>query len=244
MSSVLRDIMDKPALVSLTFDDGLRCQFERAVPILNQYGFLATFFLTANNESVHEPWLGAITKGWRKIDWRAEDIAALKALLQAGHEVGSHSISHHDKTMRQQPDDEARKSKKFIGDRLTTEISSFCYPYYHSHSYLARAVRDAGYKQARGGATGLSYYSSGKDVDWLNIDCRQITSKENVGAWIRPGCWHVLTFHGIGSPQDGWEPITESEFARQMADLAKHRESGAVEVVTFKDGADRLRRPK
>jgi hypothetical protein len=32
-----------------------------------------------------------------------------------------------------------------------------------------------------------------------------------------------------------------AEFARQMAELAKHRDSGAVEVVTFKDGADRLR---
>jgi hypothetical protein len=39
--------MDKPALVSLTFDDGLRCQFEQAVPILDRHGFPATFFLVA-----------------------------------------------------------------------------------------------------------------------------------------------------------------------------------------------------
>src|SRR6266851_5617228 len=44
--------MDKPALVSLTFDDGLRCQFEKAVPILDRYGFPGTFFLVANTDPV------------------------------------------------------------------------------------------------------------------------------------------------------------------------------------------------
>jgi peptidoglycan/xylan/chitin deacetylase (PgdA/CDA1 family) len=46
--------MNSPALVSLTFDDGLRCQFEQAVPILDQHGFSATFFLIANANSTHE----------------------------------------------------------------------------------------------------------------------------------------------------------------------------------------------
>jgi hypothetical protein len=64
---------------------------------------------------------------------------------------------------------------------------------------------------------------------------------EIVSTWVEPGCWHVLTFHGIGGDQDGWEPVTETEFAGQMTELAGLRDSGAVEVVTFKDGADRLR---
>jgi peptidoglycan/xylan/chitin deacetylase (PgdA/CDA1 family) len=41
--------MHNPALVSLTFDDGLRCQFDRALPILKKHGFRATFFLIANH---------------------------------------------------------------------------------------------------------------------------------------------------------------------------------------------------
>jgi hypothetical protein len=40
--------MDKPTLVYLT--DGLRCQFEQAVPILDQYGFSATFFWVASTD--------------------------------------------------------------------------------------------------------------------------------------------------------------------------------------------------
>jgi peptidoglycan/xylan/chitin deacetylase (PgdA/CDA1 family) len=236
---------DKPALVSLTFDDGLRCQLERAIPILDQHALPATFFLTANKDTVHEPWLGATTRGWRKIDWRDEDISKLKELLLAGHEIGSHSVTHNWSIMEKQPEIEARSSKQLIEGWIGTKVLSFCYPYYRSHSYLANAVKHAGYEQARGGPR-ASYYTIPHDssLDQFNIDCRQITVNENVDGWVRPGCWHVLTFHGIGDKQDGWEPITVAEFDRQMAELAKHRNSGAVEVVTFKDGAARLRQPR
>jgi hypothetical protein len=89
-----------------------------------------------------------------------------------------------------------------------------------------------------------SYYAipDKGSLDRFNVDCRQISKNENVGTWIQPaGCWHILTFHGIGGEQDGWEPITVEQFATQMGELAKHRDAGAVEVVTFKDGADRVR---
>ncbi len=50
--AVLTFIMQ--SLITLTFDDGLRCQFEKAVPILDSYGMPATFFLIANRELTHE----------------------------------------------------------------------------------------------------------------------------------------------------------------------------------------------
>ena len=55
--------MSDRALVSLTFDDGLRCQFESAVPILDRYDFPATFFLVANTDPIH-------TDGGQHPDWR------------------------------------------------------------------------------------------------------------------------------------------------------------------------------
>jgi peptidoglycan/xylan/chitin deacetylase (PgdA/CDA1 family) len=231
------------ALVTLTFDDGLRCQFESAVPVLDQLGFPATFFLTANTDSVHEPWLGERTKGWRKIDWREEDISTLKKVIRSGHEIGSHSVTHHGDKMREHPQIEASKSKQLIEGWVEAEVSSFSYPYYNSHAFLVDAVKSAGYGQARGGAQ-ASYYAIPDDgsLDRFNIDCRQISRNENVSGWVRPRCWHILTYHGIGGPQDGWEPISFPEFTQQMTELATHRKSGAVEIVTFKDGAERLRR--
>ncbi len=240
-----------PSLVSLTFDDGLRCQFQKALPILNRYGIPATFFLTANTDSTHDLWSNHIDDWW-KIDWRADDITMLKNVIRDGHEIGSHSVTHHpDKLkMPEQSEFEARESKRLIEDRIETKVSSFCYPFYWSHAYLADAVKGAGYNQARGGggapqcAPGNSYYSFSdpSSLDHFNVDCRQITRNEDVAGWLRPECWHVLAYHAVGSERDGWEPIAVEQFEAQMEELAGYRDSGRVDVVTFAEGAARLRK--
>ena len=234
--------MDKPALVSLTFDDGLRCQFEKAVPILDRYGFPGTFFLVANTDPVFKDGF-AEYQGfkWRKIVWDTDDIQLLKGMVKRGHEIGSHTVSHKEQRIMADPFLEASESKRLIERWMESEIPSFCYPFYWTIQHLKQPAMKAGYQQARTGAQ-TSYYSSPDSVDWFAVDCRQIMrTGEIVTTWVKPGCWHVLTFHGVGGAQDGWQPVTETEFARQMAELAKLRESGAVEVVTFKDGTDRLR---
>jgi hypothetical protein len=150
--------------------------------------------------------------------------------------------------MPMQPDTEARESKRLIEGWVGAKVSSFCYPFYRSHAYLANAVKSAGYEQARGGGTPpsygprASYYAVGHNnaLDKLNVDCRQVSRNENVSGWIQPGHWHVLTFHGIGGESDGWAPISVEQFAAQMAELARHRDSNAVEVVTFKAGVERV----
>ena len=234
------------SIISLTFDDGLRCQFDNAVPVLNRHGIPATFFLIANQDPTHESW--EPKNDWWKIDWREGDIANLKQLIEDGHEIGSHSLTHHQDKMRANPVAEARDSTERIEDWLETKVTSFCYPYYRSHAYLAEAVKKAGYEQARGGGNpphygaGNSFYVVPGDpsFDIFNVDCRQISAKEKVSDWLRPGCWHILTFHAIGSRRDGWEPIGVEQFAALMAELAKCRDDGAVEILTFKDGAARL----
>jgi peptidoglycan/xylan/chitin deacetylase (PgdA/CDA1 family) len=235
------------SIVSLTFDDGLRCQIENALPILDGYGIRATFFLVANQDPTHESWNHK--HDWWKIDWSKADIANLKTLINNGHEIGSHSVTHHPQKMQDNPSAEARDSKQRIEDWLETEVTSFCYPYYRSHAYLADAVKDAAYEQARGGGTSPLYRPRGPfykvpgeaSFDRFNVDCRQISANEKVSKWMRPGCWHILTFHAIGNPQDGWEPISKDRFAALIAELAKSRDDGAVEILTFKNGAARMR---
>jgi peptidoglycan/xylan/chitin deacetylase (PgdA/CDA1 family) len=241
-------IMEGAAVVSLTFDDGLRCQFEKALPILDRYGIPATFFVIANQEQTHDRWSGH-TNDWWKIDWRADDIAMLKELTQKGHEIGSHSVTHHPTQMPVQPDLESRESKRLIETWLGTKVSSFCYPFYRSHAYLAQAVKNAGYEQARGGGPPpkydprASYYTISRNgkLDLFNVHCRLISRNEDVNQWIRAGCWHVLNFHAIGDDRDGWEPITVGQFAAQIEELVRHRDKNSVEVVTFKQGAERAR---
>ena len=147
--------MDKPALVSLTFDDGLRCQFERAVPILDGYGFPATFFLVANTDPIHTD--GAPHPDWNKTDWREEDIQYFKSMILRGHEIGAHSVHHRYSFLDNDPKLEAEGSKQWIEDRLGVEIPSYCYPFYHVTEPIKNAVMNAGYKQARSGLRNSLY---------------------------------------------------------------------------------------
>jgi len=234
--------MDK-ALITLTFDDGLRCQFERAVPILDHYGFPATFFLVANTDPTHTD--GGTHPEWRKINWSKEDIQLLKGMVRRGHEIGTHGVTHRRPEVEHDPKFEAEKSKEWIESRLGVEVTSYCYPFCLVTRRIKKAAINAKYKQARGGAEG-AYYPL-QSLDLFNVDCRHVyrAGPENVVEWIRhPGCWHVLMFHGIGTNDDGWWPISVDEFSREMAELAKYRDSGKVEVVTFKEAADRFRQMK
>jgi peptidoglycan/xylan/chitin deacetylase (PgdA/CDA1 family) len=61
---------------------------------------------------------------------------ALKKLIETGHEIGSHSVTHNWSIMEKQPEIEARKSKELIDGWLGTKVSSFCYPYYRSHTRM------------------------------------------------------------------------------------------------------------
>jgi peptidoglycan/xylan/chitin deacetylase (PgdA/CDA1 family) len=241
------------ALISLTFDDGLRCHFEQALPILDVYGFSATFFLVANKDSVLKD--GLRHPRWKKTKWSTEDIELFGKMTKKGHEIGSHSVNHRRSYLDKNPGYEADRSKKWIEDRLGVEVSSYCYPFCHYTDPIKDAVVNAGYKQARWGANEV-YHALDQPIDLFKVDCRLIGKSgyervrdnyigkygaEDVAGWARPSCWHVLMYHGIGTINEGWWPIPSSEFERQMAELAGLRDSGAVDVVTFKDGAEMLR---
>jgi len=240
------------SLISLTFDDGLRCQFEQALPILNWHGLPATFFLVANADPILRD--GYRHPRWRKTDWSKNDIRLFANMIQQGHEIGSHSVYHRHPFLDENPEFEAKMSKKWIEDRVGVEISSYCYPFCYFTDPIKTAVINAGYKQARWGAN-EAYYPLQDPVDPFKVDCRLIGKSdfqrvrgnfvgtygaEDVDNWVRPGCWHILMFHGIGTLDDGWWAIPVAEFARQMTELARHRDSRCVEVVTFEEGARRL----
>jgi peptidoglycan/xylan/chitin deacetylase (PgdA/CDA1 family) len=108
-----------PSLISLTFDDGLRCQFDKAIPILDANVIPATFFLIADNKPTHENHANE----WSKINWCAEDIGRLKAAIEKGHEIGSHSVSHDGNKMRHEQDNETRESKRLNWQSAAIQMS-------------------------------------------------------------------------------------------------------------------------
>jgi len=71
---VIRWPEGKQVAISLTFDDARASQVERGTALLNEYGVKATFYVVPSAVK--------------------EKLAGWKRAVQAGHEIGSHSVNH------------------------------------------------------------------------------------------------------------------------------------------------------
>lgn len=127
--------------VVLTFDDGWKNQYTYAVPILEKYGFTATFGIISNN-------VGSATEAKSKMTW-----GQIEDLHMKGFEIASHTENHPflNKLSDKQLQSELIGSKKTLESKLGVIIPTFIYPYYDYDIRVMNAVRDAGYTGARGG---------------------------------------------------------------------------------------------
>ena len=64
------------AAVCFTYDDGLDCHLDVAVPQLDEYGYKGTFYCTGSSQSLSR----------RMNEWRQ--------IVQNGHELGNHTLFH------------------------------------------------------------------------------------------------------------------------------------------------------
>ena len=126
---------EKP--VFLTFDDGLRSQFEVAAPILERVGFPATFFIFTNPISRSENYLT-----WDQ----------LRTLVAAGNDVGTHGHYHlfWDRIDAAALSDEIFGSKTAIEEQLGIAVTTAAYPFGEYTPAVTAAVTNAGYLIARG----------------------------------------------------------------------------------------------
>lgn len=118
--------------VAILFDDGLKSNYSKALPILKKCGIKATFFITAGK--VGE----ADMMAW-------EDI---KVLREAGMEIGSHSLSHSipSKLTGRELEYELAESKKILEKNLGIKIDYFSTPTGFLNPRLPELARKAGYK--------------------------------------------------------------------------------------------------
>ena len=130
----------------ITFDDGFLSVFENALEILAAHSFQATLFLVANFLGQENKW--DIAKG--DVPERLMDEVQVREWLAAGHEIGSHSMTH--RNLRQVGPADAREetsaSKKALEDRFGVEVRHFCYPFGSWNPYLRDLVAGAGYRTA------------------------------------------------------------------------------------------------
>ena len=118
--------------VVLTFDDGRRSNFDRALPVLRHHGFPAEFFLTVSK--INSPGF---------MSW--EQARQLRA---AGVTVGSHLV-HHVYLEDLAPDvaaTEIRDSKRTLEDRLGTQVDFLAPPGGRIDANSVGLARQAGYR--------------------------------------------------------------------------------------------------
>jgi peptidoglycan/xylan/chitin deacetylase (PgdA/CDA1 family) len=138
-----RDRGEGRRLVGLTFDDGYVDFLDHAVPVLARHGMTATVYVVAGRLGGQNDW-----DGGPRLDLLDAD--GVRRAAAAGHEVGSHALSHpHLPTLDPAAlRNEAVESRRVLEEVLDGPVAGFCYPYGEADAAVAEAVRAAGYDHA------------------------------------------------------------------------------------------------
>lgn len=121
--------------VLITFDDGYQNNFDQALPVLEKYQAKAVFFIPPKFIGKNNLWN---TKAYKILDHMpAQEI---QALIDTGHTIGSHGITHHRLTKF---DDqtvmfELAESKQLLEDMFSISVDTFSYPYGSTNKKIAR----------------------------------------------------------------------------------------------------------
>jgi peptidoglycan/xylan/chitin deacetylase (PgdA/CDA1 family) len=167
LTRCLRSAATCPAKsVALTFDDGYEDAYTSALPLLQQYGFTATFYIISGR--VGQP-------GY--MSW-----AQIGAVRDAGMEIGAHSVTHLNLTDLDMGmvASEVTQSKHDLEQALGITVTSFCYPAGRYNAAIEEQVRAAGYTNA----TTTRWDSNWSDV--FALPRRRISGDVDGGsfAWI------------------------------------------------------------
>lgn len=132
--------------VAITFDDGVSCCYERALPILAEDGLPATVFVISGLVGSDNEWMVAEGHPRRRMLTPSE----LIALDRAGIEIGSHTRRHIrlGRASDAEIAAELRDSKAQLEDLLAKPVRLFAYPYGSFDQRARDAVESAGYRAA------------------------------------------------------------------------------------------------
>jgi peptidoglycan/xylan/chitin deacetylase (PgdA/CDA1 family) len=132
--------------VTITFDDGYVNVLRHGLDPLAKSGFKATQFLVAGLLGKRNEWDIALGEAPETM----MDAAQVREWLAAGHDIGSHTLSHPwlTRLSRAQASEEISASRKKLEDLFGRPIRHFCYPYGDWNEAVRDLVQAAGYTTA------------------------------------------------------------------------------------------------
>lgn len=138
------DLPMKPVII--TFDDGFSDFYHMALPVLQEFHFVASLFVVTNDINQKSRWLKPEGEENREmLTW-----SQLYEIQKMGIECGSHSDTHiHLDTAR--PEivyQEINRSKMILEQKLGAPVATIAYPYGHYTKHVRQVVIDAGYTAA------------------------------------------------------------------------------------------------
>ncbi len=149
---------EKPVLI--TFDDGFADIYTTAFPIMRDRGLIGNYYIVGrylrDEVSSGVPYLQGVA------------IPQVQALVNAGWEIGSHSMTHQNLDQGGDLNYEIGESKSSLSQRLGVPINVFCFPYGAAYTRpgIFQKVSDFGYLAGMGlgksnthGLNSLFYFS-------------------------------------------------------------------------------------
>ncbi len=231
---MIKPIPDK--LIVLTFDDGCKSQVTFVAPILKQYGFGATFYITEG--------LGFLKNKEAYMSWKE-----VQMLDHDGFEIGNHTRNHRNVT--QQSAQELNSDLMHIDMRCEeygiTRPTTFCYPGYSHNGASVKIIADYGFHFARRGVAPEFQYNSdgGRGPAYIPSVHHPLlipttgASGPNWGfedfLWAigqaENGKIAVLTFHGVPDLEHPWVHTEPKAFESYIEHLA----TNDYKVIALRD---------
>lgn len=139
--------------VAITFDDAYRSVLELAKPILDRHGMRASVYVPTDwagrDEPMSWPGIDQWTGGPHEGELACMGWDELRALADAGWEVGSHTRSHPrlpEVAGDQELSDELEGSRRACEEHLGLPCESIAYPYGAYDERVVEAAARAGYR--------------------------------------------------------------------------------------------------
>jgi peptidoglycan/xylan/chitin deacetylase (PgdA/CDA1 family) len=171
-------------IVAITFDDGYQDNYRYAMPILQEFGFLATIFCLSGK-------IGGISDWTEDPIWKGHpllDAPQMRELSLLGLEIGSHTRTHVDLSRLSSTDarDEIVHSKSDLEELLGVPVRSFCYPFGAYREETPTLVRSAGYSWGRS----VTRRSLAPVVSSMLLPCRPGSGRMSLPRFLS---WTLLT---------------------------------------------------
>ena len=151
-----------PKTIVITFDDGYKNNYLNALPVLEEAGFKAAFFVIAGELGKNEPFRHLLWDKAARDRFRSNpesrlpmNAAEICELHKKGHEIGSHGLTHRSIGNLPHPEciQEIIRSKEILEKAIAERVSLFSYPfgaksYNDFNKRTSDMLRKSGFKAA------------------------------------------------------------------------------------------------